>query len=197
MLNEEQLESLKGERLGHGCYSSVYALASDPEHWVIKLGNNDGTRTYLEWCKHRQDIGEGLRGMPRVAWIASCGKGRYAACMERLPIDPGKGVQREGGWEEHIGIACYCPAQHVDYLMTLVDVMREETFITGCDMHYQNFMVRKDGTVVMTDPDSGSFHPQADRAHPTNSMPGPNYQFDLFSREALEEHLVKRLNERD
>lgn len=183
MLNEASFESLKGALLGRGCYSSVYELASDPEHWVIKFGNNDGTRTYLEWCKHRQDIGHGLRGMPRVAWIVSCGKGRYAACLERCPIDPGK--QQERGWEKQIGVACYCPAHHVPYLKTLTSVMREETDVSGCDMHFQNFMCRADGTVIMTDPDSGSYYGLRVRAHPSNTSEGPNVQFDLFPRETV------------
>lgn len=177
---ELNLESLQGEKLGRGCYSTVYAFKPDPDRWVLKVGSNDGTRVYLEWCKRRQSMGQGLRGMPRVAWVADTEDGGYAAVLERLPIDPGR--ECEHGWKKYIGAAVYNPADHVPYLRVLVDAMRDECDVSGCDMHYQNFLVRKDGTVVMTDPDSGCYYSApCVNSHPERDPTGPAVQQDLFA----------------
>lgn len=175
------------DRLGRGCYGTVYALKGN-EDYVVKLARNDGTRTYLEWCKHRQSIGRGMRGMPRVRWIVGTDEG-YAVCMPRLPHKPGdEGL--EMGWARYgLPGGAYYPANHTHtpaYLRKLVEAMQDEAGIHGNDMHYQNFMVDHDGTIVLNDPDSGSYYPPSETPYgrakhgPVHEVEGPMAQMHLI-----------------
>jgi hypothetical protein len=167
------LDSLKGERLGGGCYSTVYRLSESSE-WVLKVGRNDGTRTYLEWCKRRQDAGKSLRGMPKVDWVASIGEKEYAACIEAMAHDPA----RDGTYWDKYGIQANQYSFHAspglpEYVGKLIRAMKDECGVYGNDLHHANFLINRKGDVVLTDPDSDTY-----RAAPPVTL--PDSQEELF-----------------
>jgi hypothetical protein len=78
MLQKEMFDRPMGEYLGRGVFSSAYRLSNG---LVCKVGMNDGTRNWLEFCLLEREAGRLLPMMPEVYTIASIGEYRYMAIM--------------------------------------------------------------------------------------------------------------------
>lgn len=71
----------KGEFLGSGCYSRVWA--NDGHSTVTKLGRSlDGTFAWLYYCYESQRAGKNLKGMPQVYSLVRKGSG-YLVVMKQ------------------------------------------------------------------------------------------------------------------
>jgi hypothetical protein len=148
--------------LSSGCFGAVHA--SPCGEWVIKRARNDGTRTYLEWCRYKQSIGAGLRGMPEIDFLVMEDDAHYIVTLRRYEsvkdretgeVRPEVGM---GRWYDNVIDAIGCP----DYIKELVDAFvaecKHKTF--NLDLHANNVMWdKRTKTIIVTDPSSGDYEP--------------------------------------
>lgn len=126
--------------LGKGSFSSVWGNPNVPD-WVIKFGENDGTRTYLEWVMLRTAAGKRMKGMPEVEWIVPIGACKYLVAMKRLH----KRVTYE--------------RESPDYITELKIAFKQETGVDANDAMFGNIMQDAKGELVLTDPSSWPYRP--------------------------------------
>jgi hypothetical protein len=136
--------------LANGAYSRVYRNDAMPE-WVLRRGENDGTRTYLEWCMFKRAKGEFMRGMPEVDWLVPLGEDHYLCMMRRYYC----ARQLSLGWGGY---------GKLPYIVRLLKAIHEELpFMSTNDLHSGNFMAMdpepKESRIVLTDPSSDRYRP--------------------------------------
>lgn len=146
------------ERIGGGCYGTVYAMHGNP--WIVKRGYNDGTRTYLEWVILKTKRGERMRGMPEIDFLVESDDEHYLVAMKRYQCLSNK-------LESVYGFQCYptysihrdpkCPA----YITRLIDAFeRDCPAVDVNDVHHGNVMLDpKSGDFILTDPSSATYRP--------------------------------------
>lgn len=156
--------SVRGAKyLGSGVNASVHDTG---DGWVVKRARErDGTLNWLEFCKHMQDAGEHMPGMPIIDRLVKTEQG-YVVTMKRydsLREDtgfPGFDSVRNGD----IRMERLCAA-YVDYANENFE-LGEFRSVYGVydlfnDCHRGNVMV-DDPTgeceYIITDPDCGSYH---------------------------------------
>jgi hypothetical protein len=85
--------------LGTGCFASVHEHG---EGWVFKrAGNRDGTLNWLEFCKHMQDTGQFMLGMPVIDRLYHVGSG-YVVTMKRYSCAKSSSADKTGNmWKEY------------------------------------------------------------------------------------------------
>jgi hypothetical protein len=153
MYQEELFERLASKGWvfhANGAFSRVYTNDAMPE-WVMKRGENDGTRTYLEWCMFKRRKGEFMKGMPEVDWLVSVGDGSYLCMMRRYYCARSLSL----GWGGY---------SQLDYMARLIKVIKEELpFMRVNDLHSGNFMAMdhppRKNRIVLTDPSSDAYRP--------------------------------------
>jgi hypothetical protein len=159
-LNVEYFERQGYERIANGCFGVVYSHRNT--EWVIKRGQSDGTRSFLEWCLHRTRQGRRMKGMPDIDWMIPDGDGFYLVAMRKY--ESIKDNLQKYGWETgnkyfNLHTCPGCP----QYIQVLIQVFQDETGIIANDMHYQNIMFdslyRKE--LIVIDPSSGKYKSSA------------------------------------
>lgn len=156
------------KRLGSGCFGAAYAHPNG--EWVWKIGSNDGTRSYLEWCLHRERMGERMPGMPEIDFLMDYGNYQYLCAMKRYQsIEDRTG---EYGWKMEKRNNCWngeiqevhpvydlpkvegCP----QYLKALLMMWEHETGEKYNDLHHGNIMWDKERKeLIITDPSSSGY----------------------------------------
>lgn len=139
--------------LGEGAFGYVSALG--PKH-VLKIGNNDGTRTYLEWVHWRQRHGKHMRGMPKVKFVLPIPgivgdyRGGYMVVMERF-----KHTLKEAkiGYMASLVHRLELPP----YMASLVHSFELETGVKAQDVSIYNMMTNGGSTWYLTDPSSDRY----------------------------------------
>lgn len=136
------------EELGNGLFSKVY---SKPHlNVAIKVARHDDWPQYIEWS-----IGNGYSGTfaPKV-YSLKCYPNFYVAIMERLVCTIGELSYHGNTCHRHLRLGAI--RQHEDCEATeLVEFMKNCRNAGYCnDLHEWNWMLRKDGQIVLTDPTS-------------------------------------------
>ena len=65
--------------LASGAFSSVYRMTNGK---IVKVGQNDGTRNWLEFCMLHREAGTLMPMMPEVYCVTAVGAYNYMATME-------------------------------------------------------------------------------------------------------------------
>ena len=129
--------------LASGAFSSVYRMTNGK---IVKVGQNDGTRNWLEFCMLHREAGTLMPMMPEVYCVTAVGAHNYMATMEEYRP-----------WHECVGeLACsiaFINARNAfsEYLgaLTGYDWQAYEVFN---DIHRGNIMVCPRRGTVITDP---------------------------------------------
>lgn len=146
----------KWDRLGNGCFGAAYCDPDNPD-WILKIGQNDGTRNYLEWCKFYQDRGERMPGMPEIDFLTDWNANQYMVGMKRYQCARDRIVNK--------GVAKYATHIHLDrnmpeYLRALVMMWEHESQLRANDVHSGNIMWSPDKKeFILTDPSSRGYEP--------------------------------------
>lgn len=136
------------DEIGGGCYAKVYANHKKPD-WVVKVGTNDGTRTYLEWVMLKRAKGEFMKGMPLVDWVVPIGERGYMVSMKRY--------KAAHSYLEHHG--------KPRYINELRAAFEHETGVRATDVHNGNIMWNgkkgepRENNLVLTDPSTAPYTP--------------------------------------
>jgi len=148
--------------LGSGFVSTVY---KGPHNVVYKVASFlDGTYVYLRWCKHMQDIGLGMRGMPEIHSLNRVKGGGYMATMKEYePLD-------DDDTNHNIDTLRY--PEHINALIMEFHEyayngeffrkkhIKKEFSHSQWDLHSENFMLDKGGVMVLIDPTAATpLHP--------------------------------------
>ena len=155
---ENKLRARGCHLLGHGLYSNVFSVPNKPDI-VIKVGEMDIWPDYVKWSIENGHAG---KFAPKV-YSLKFHDGYYVAIVERLvctiqelKFTP-NGERQQRPVEQvsvfntmHFADDCYA-TDLVDYIRLL-----RKADLTG-DLHDGNVMVRRDGSMVITDPAAGSF----------------------------------------
>ena len=72
--------------VGSGAFSSVYRMTNGK---IVKVGQNDGTRNWLEFCMLHREAGTLMPMMPEVYCVTSIGDDDYIATMEEYEPSDG------------------------------------------------------------------------------------------------------------
>lgn len=136
-----------GKFLGSGCFSTAYEISPG---LVMKVGVNDMTRNWLEFCMWRTQAKTLLPMMPEVYSVIELGEHRYSATMPKFATLPSS---TECGCEAlklamRGGEFLNCLDAFNDYLTAL----GHKAIDLFDDVHSDNIMVREDGGLVLTDP---------------------------------------------
>lgn len=153
------------ETLGNGYYSSVYSHPkSDRVIKVMHKTEEDGWLSYVKWAAKEGYIGTHAPKVYSYKWVKTKGndeqKGFGVAVMERLEKTVGMCRRREDTrfLREAFDYAMEGNSLATQLLeqrcpgMTRFGILLKEKFAGHLDMHGGNYMVRKDGTLVVTDP---------------------------------------------
>lgn len=137
--------------IGSGGFASVHGHKN--REWVLKRAQNDGTRTYLEWCLIKQARGERMQGMPEIDFVIPISEHQYVAAMRR-----------------------YYPSKDAgpipDYIYELAQECELDNPAIVCrDLHRGNIMMKysdNQGEFILTDPSSSGYRPVGCRYTPWN-----------------------------
>ena len=129
--------------VGSGAFSSVYRMTNGK---IVKVGQNDGTRNWLEFCTLHREAGTLMPMMPEVYCVTSIGGRHYIATMEEYgPSD--------GDYFATIASSDFdqVRASFVKYLEALSgqEFTKREAFN---DIHSGNIMVCPRRGGIVTDP---------------------------------------------
>jgi hypothetical protein len=155
------------ERFANGAYGSVYGNIDSP--WIVKQAQNDGTRSFLEWCMLKCRRGERMKGMPEIDFLIEepdyYSRGSYIVAMKRYqPI-----LNRMGeffGAEAVLNLALPNAAIHrwptcPTYIPDLIKAFETDMqrVVNCCDVHSSNIMYDADlEELIVTDPSSGPYY---------------------------------------
>jgi hypothetical protein len=137
------------EYLAEGLYSKVYRMTNGK---IVKIGENDGTRNWLEFCMLRREAGTLMPMMPEVHQVTAIEDGYYMAVMEaysRLDYAELDDVMYSSAFEK-------ARQEFMYYLQSLTgeEVGRWDAFN---DIHSGNVMVCPRRGPIVTDPMSGPY----------------------------------------
>lgn len=148
MLQKEMFDRPLGTYLGSGLFSSAYKLSNG---LVCKVGTNDGTRNWLEFCLLEREAGRLLPMMPEVYTLASIEDSKYMAVMpEYRSLTYG---------EEFAGCECRdhpsFPELEERYTTYMLQLSKElDSYDLFNDLHDGNVMVCPQRGIIITDPSS-------------------------------------------
>ena len=140
-----------GTYLGAGCFSSAHLMTNG---LVCKIGNNDGTRNWLEFCLLEREAGRLLPLMPEVFTVAAIEGGRYMAVMrkyEGMSDDEnhaGSKVQDHPNFDAVV-------KRYGEYMLPAVGNV--PWYHLFSDLHAGNTMMCGERGVVITDPSAGKY----------------------------------------
>ena len=140
-----------GTYLGAGAYSSAHLMTNG---LVCKVGRNDGTRNWLEFCLLEREAGRLLPLMPEVFTVAAIAGGRYMAVMRKYEgmadCDnyAGYKVQYHPNFDEVV-------KRYGEYMLPVVGNVPWYYLFT--DLHGGNTMMCGERDVVITDPSAGEY----------------------------------------
>jgi hypothetical protein len=157
--------------LGAGTFGHVHDIGNG---WVVKYASVDGTLNYLEWCRHKQAIGEHMLGMPVIDSLVVFDTCTYMVTMrkyEKLRLgdfeystfrnyhdDHDYDLLTDAGFEHEHLVELF--AAYSDYSFSSIGLER-----VNFDLHADNLML--DGnTVIATDPCCGAYVCHDDRLSP-------------------------------
>ena len=132
--------------VGRGAFSSVYRMTNGK---IVKVGQNDGTRNWLEFCMLRREAGTLMPMMPEVYCVTSIGDRHYIATMEEYaPSDEFSTAFFDAIASSDFG---QVRASFVKYLEALSgrEFTKREAFN---DIHSGNIMVCPRRGGIVTDP---------------------------------------------
>lgn len=154
MLQSELFDSPRiGRYLGSGMFSRAYLMSNG---LVCKVGWNDGTRNWLEFCMLERLAGRLLPLMPEVFDVASIGYGeRYMATMP---------AYEDGHCHKHRGYSVLGHESFADVLQRFLKYMaprlagtideNETADWLFNDLHSGNTMVCPKRGIIITDPNA-------------------------------------------
>lgn len=163
--------------LGEGCYSRVYIHDADPDY-VIKVSiRPDDWPAFVKWGEEKGYAG---KYTPKVLALKVFKGGYYIAKIERLEYEIGrcedtdiratyyemKQIARVGYADREGDIFDKARAEATLNLLeqrqpgcvAYLNDFRKKWGSDDTDLHDYNWMVRKDGTIVMTDPITNEDH---------------------------------------
>jgi hypothetical protein len=160
--NQHQFRSRLRKRgyheIGAGMYGCVMAHPDKPDK-VIKVGKGDDCwPLYIQWAAEHGELGKRAPNVTSLKVInTSQGEDAtfYVAVMERL-VCTAEQARRDNEFVTYKDVLA--PVSSYPLPPDWRDYVAEVTSATGGtrDIHAGNWMVRKDGTIVLTDPVSGS-----------------------------------------
>lgn len=147
MLQKEMFERKSiGEHLGSGLFSNAYRLSNG---LVCKVGGNDGTRNWLEFCCLEREAGRLMDLMPEVYAVVSVEGNKYVAIMPEY-----------GGYsydKAYSGSSCMnhpafgeLSTRFEAYMGQFMEVMSQYDLFN--DLHAGNVMMCPKRGVIITDP---------------------------------------------
>jgi hypothetical protein len=153
---EDKVRQLGAEEIGRGLYSKVFAIPYTDK--VLKIGDMDEWPAYIEWAAKNGHMG---KFAPKV-FSLKFHNGFYVAIMERLVAtmrdlesNGAKNSTQYRAWESVQSRRDPLATDYADYVNTLIKL-----HLGKDDLHDGNVMVRKDGSLVVTDPFSGRLSSQ-------------------------------------
>lgn len=129
--------------VGSGTFSSVYRMTNGK---IVKVGQNDGTRNWLEFCMLHREAGTLMPMMPEVYCVTSIGDGHYIATMEEY--GPSDGDYFATMASKAFGQVRSMFAKYLESLSGH-EFAQWETFN---DIHSGNIMVCPQRGIIVTDP---------------------------------------------
>lgn len=139
------------EYVGNGCFARVSSLGNG---WVVKNAHRrDATLNYLEWCKRKQDAGEGMMGMPEIDFIVHTEEGYIVTMRQYTP-------QPERLSNSYVHMEC----EHIAELIAAFECYMADTFGEyNCanDVHGSNVMIGPRFMLILTDPSSRCYFSHA------------------------------------
>ena len=129
--------------LASGLFSSVYRMTNGK---IVKVGQNDGTRNWLEFCMLRREAGTLMPMMPEVYCVAALGEANYMATMEEYQP-----------WDECVvelmgSIACINIRNAFSKYIETLAGHEPEIYEVFNDIHSGNVMVCPRRGPIITDP---------------------------------------------
>ena len=137
------------EYLAAGIYSKVYRMTNGK---IVKIGENDGTRNWLEFCMLRREAGTLMPMMPEVYQVTALEDGYYMAVMEPY-FELGY-----NGLHDVFDSVDFAAARHMfaDYLEGLTG-QEFPVWEVFNDIHSGNVMVCPRRGYIVTDPSAGRY----------------------------------------
>ena len=129
--------------LASGAFSSVYRMTNGK---IVKVGQNDGTRNWLEFCMLHREAGTLMPMMPEVYCVTAVGEANYMATMEEYH-------PWEGSYFETMGSDAFINIREEfsQYLEALTGYERAPYEVFN-DIHSGNIMVCPRRGTIITDP---------------------------------------------
>ena len=141
--------------LGAGCFSSVYEMSNGT---VVKVGCNDMTRNWLEFCQLHTAAGILKNFMPEVYSVVGIEENMYTATMKKYsPF-----VEDEN--PQHTDVCAINTCHDIRLVEEeFSEYLRVVGYIYECgdrvfnDLHSGNVMFTDDRAIVITDPSSARY----------------------------------------
>ena len=136
------------EYLAEGLYSKVYRMTNGK---IVKVGVNDGTRNWLEFCMLRREAGTLMPMMPEVYQVTAIEDG-YMAVMEPY-------FELSRSQLSAVMFSCDFKAARQEFMYYLQSLTGEEVGIWGAfnDIHSGNVMICPRRGPIVTDPLAGAY----------------------------------------
>jgi hypothetical protein len=135
--------------LGKGFYSRVFKMSNG---LVTKVGGNDGTRNWLEFCMMHREAGSLMPMMPMVYHVMPLGDNHYMAVMDCYTSI---GTSEYDTAKDKPAFADVRSA-FAQYLGDLSG-KRVYPYDAFSDIHSGNLMVCPKRGIIVTDPSSGDY----------------------------------------